>query len=77
MDGTLLNTKDKVSPESLRTINELVGRGMLFTYATARSLESASVVAEGLKLAMPVIVCNGAFRRTETGQAVYGAQAAV
>ena len=61
LDGTLLNTKDKVSPESLRIINELVGRGMLFTYATARSLESASVVAEGLKLAMPVIVYNGAF----------------
>ena len=34
---------------------------MLFTYATARSLESASVVTEGLRLTMPVIVYNGAF----------------
>ena len=71
LDGTLLNTKDKVSPESLRIINELVGRGMLFTYATARSLESASVVAEGLKLAMPVIVYNGAFiMHPDTGEVI-------
>ncbi len=61
LDGTLLNTKDRINPESLRIINELVGRGMLFTYATARSLESARVVAQGLTLTMPVIVYNGAF----------------
>lgn len=61
LDGTLLNTKDRINPESLRIINELVGRGMLFTYATARSLESACVVAEGLTLTSPVIVYNGAF----------------
>lgn len=61
LDGTLLNTKDRINPESLRIINELVDRGMLFTYATARSLESASVVAKGLTLQMPVIVYNGAF----------------
>lgn len=61
LDGTLLNTKDRINPESLRMINELTDRGMLFTYATARSLASASVVADGLKLAMPVIVYNGAF----------------
>lgn len=61
LDGTLLNTKDRINPESLRIINELVSRGMLFTYATARSLESACVVAEGLTLTSPVIVYNGAF----------------
>lgn len=61
LDGTLLNTKDRINPESLRIINGLVKRGMLFTYATARSLESASVVTEGLALAMPVIVYNGGF----------------
>ena len=61
LDGTLLNTKDRINPESLRIINELVSRGMLFTYATARSLESACVVAEGLTLTNPVIVYNGAF----------------
>lgn len=71
LDGTLLNTKDRINPESLRIINGLVDRGMLFTYATARSLESASVVAEGLTLAMPVIVYNGAFiMRPDTGEII-------
>ena len=69
LDGTLLNTKDRINPESLRIINGLVKKGMLFTYATARSRESASVVAQGLALTMPVIVYNGAFiLRPDTGE---------
>lgn len=61
LDGTLLNTRDRISPYSIWTINRLVEEGMLFTYATARSLVSASVVAEGLSANIPVIVYNGAF----------------
>ena len=34
---------------------------MLFTYAAARSLVSASVVAKGLSTQIPVIAYNGAF----------------
>lgn len=34
---------------------------MLFTYATARSLVSASVVTKGLSMDIPVIAYNGAF----------------
>lgn len=61
LDGTLLNTKDKISPQSIQMINELVEKGMLFTYATARSLVSASVVTRGLTAEIPVIAYNGAF----------------
>ncbi len=61
LDGTLLNTKDRISEYSKKVINELIDEGMHFTYATARSLTSASVVAEGLRVQMPVIVYNGAF----------------
>ena len=61
LDGTLLNRHDRVSPFSVRTINSLVENGMLFTYATARSLVSASVVTEGLSTNIPVIAYNGAF----------------
>lgn len=71
LDGTLLNTRDRINPESLRVLNELVSQGMLFTYATARSLESASIVAEGLTLKMPVIVYNGAFiMQPDTGEII-------
>ena len=61
LDGTLLNRKDRINPESIAIINELVEQGMLFTYATARSLVSASVVTEGLSTDFPVIIYNGAF----------------
>ena len=41
LDGTLMRNDETISPYTVRTINELVGRGLAFTYATARSVESA------------------------------------
>lgn len=61
LDGTLLNTRSFINPESLEIINGLVKEGMIFTYATARSVSSASRVARGLHLKHPVITYNGAF----------------
>lgn len=61
LDGTLLNTRDRINPYSIEVINSLVDKGMLFTYATARSLVSASVVTKGLSANIPVIAYNGAF----------------
>ncbi len=60
LDGTLLNKRDTISTYSLAVINSLVSKGMLFTYATARSLVSASIVTKGLSQDIPVIVYNGA-----------------
>lgn len=69
LDGTLLNSKERINPKSIRMINELIDRGMLFTYATARSMISASVVTQGLSVRMPVIVYNGTFiMRAGTGE---------
>ena len=61
LDGTLLNRGSRISDFSRKTINGLVEKGLLFTYATARSLASASVVAEGLSTEIPIIAYNGAF----------------
>lgn len=61
LDGTLLNRQDRISPFSARVINELIDKELLFTYATARSLVSASKVTEGLSTKIPVIAYNGAF----------------
>ncbi len=73
LDGTLLNRQDRVSPFSIRTINGLVSKGLLFTYATARSLVSASRVTEGLSAKMPVIAYNGAFiLRPSNGEILSG-----
>ena len=61
LDGTLLNRQSRISPFSIRIINGLVEKGLLFTYATARSLVSASVAAKGLSTNIPVIAYNGTF----------------
>ena len=73
LDGTLLNRQDRVSSFSARVINGLVDRGLLFTYATARSLVSASKVTEGLSIKIPVIAYNGAFiMQPSTGEILSG-----
>lgn len=61
LDGTLLTSGQFVSRKSIETLNALSEQGLLFTYATARSLITASKVTEGLDVRIPVIVYNGAF----------------
>ncbi len=61
LDGTLLNSQSRLSEYTLKTVNAVVERGVLFTYATARSLVSASMVTKGLSQKIPIIAYNGAF----------------
>ncbi len=61
LDGTLLTSGQNISPKSLEIINGLTDRGMIFTYATARSIITARKVTAGLRVKYPVIVYNGAF----------------
>ena len=61
LDGTLLTSGQFVSRKSFETLNRLSERGLLFTYATARSLRTASKVTAGLNVKIPVIVNNGVF----------------
>lgn len=60
LDGTLMKSDGTLSDYTVRTINELVDRGLAFTYATARSIESARTITGGLRLKLPVITRNGA-----------------
>lgn len=72
LDGTLLNSQGEISSHSLKVINGLIAEGMKFTYATARSLVSASRAAKGLSLHIPVIVYNGVFiMEADTGKILY------
>lgn len=61
LDGTLLRSDETLSPFTIDTINELTAKGMLFSYATARSLITAKRVTAGLNTHFPLIVYNGAF----------------
>ena len=60
LDGTLMHKDLKISDFSVRTINALVGKGVAFTYATARSISSAGTITKDLMLKLPVITRNGA-----------------
>jgi Cof subfamily protein (haloacid dehalogenase superfamily) len=61
LDGTLLNNESRLSEYTTKTLNRLIGSGMIFSYATARSLSSALVVTNGLKTNSPLIIYNGTF----------------
>lgn len=61
LDGTLLRRDDRLSLYTVNVLNALLSGGTLFSYATARSLASASRVTEGLHVSLPAIVYNGAF----------------
>ncbi len=61
LDGTLLNSNTALTDTTIETINALVEEGMEFTFATARSITSASLVTRGLHLRIPLIVYNGVY----------------
>lgn len=61
LDGTLLRRDQTLSSFTVDTINALVERGMIFSYATARSLVTARQVTAGLTTNLPVVIYNGSF----------------
>lgn len=61
LDGTLLNSRQVISRESVETINDLINKGLNFTIATARSYEASINIIAPLELRVPVILNNGAF----------------
>lgn len=63
LDGTLLRSDEKTSEYTNDVINRLTEKGMLFSYATARSLITAKKATKGIKAKIPLIVYNGAFVR--------------
>ena len=61
LDGTLLQSNQTLSDYTVKTLNRLISEGMVFSYATARSYATSSIVTSGLDAKFPVIVYNGTF----------------
>ena len=59
LDGTLLRKEQCLSEYTIKTLNALIEKGMLFSYASARSSYSASKVTKGLNINIPVILQTG------------------
>lgn len=60
LDGTLLNNESIVSPRSVKMLNEAIGRGVLFTVATARTPATVSGLLKDINLKLPLVVMTGA-----------------
>lgn len=60
LDGTLLNSEERLTMQTRAVINGFVKWGGHFTFATARPYSSAMRLLSGLITSQPVIVCNGA-----------------
>lgn len=61
LDGTLLRPDTSISAETVDMLNLLIARGVLFTYATARSFSSASPLVKKINLSCPAVTFNGVF----------------
>ena len=61
VDHTLLDSAGTLSGYSRTTLNRLLGQGLRFTVASARSCASLRSLLAGLELSLPVIEFNGAF----------------
>ena len=72
LDGTLLKSDERTSDFTNSVINRLTSKGMLFSYATARSVVTASKVTSGLVSKIPLITYNGAsIVENVTGRILY------
>lgn len=61
MDGTLLNSQNKISSKNILAINKASELGVQVVLCTGRIFTSALYYANALKLNTPIIACNGAF----------------
>ncbi|MEZ3420855.1 MAG: HAD family hydrolase [Eubacterium sp.] len=61
LDGTLLNSSQTTSEYTNNVINALAEKGVLFSYATARSYSTARRAASGISAQIPLVVYNGTF----------------
>ncbi|NGM84799.1 HAD family hydrolase [Paenibacillus sp. 7124] len=61
LDGTLLNDNQEIDNETIEILNQLIDKGLNFTIATARSIESVREIVKELHLKLPIILINGVF----------------
>lgn len=59
IDGTLKCEKGDIPSEKKEIINEAVSRGVLFTAATARGVNSAKKAVSGIEISAPLITLSG------------------
>lgn len=59
LDGTLLNNEKKVTQISTNILNELIGQGVQFSIATARTAATVEGLLKNVNINIPVVLMNG------------------
>lgn len=59
LDGTLMHNDKTLSDFTINALNKLIDQGMLITYATARTFQSAWEITKDIHFTIPVITRNG------------------
>ena len=59
LDGTLLNKNAEISDYTKDALNDCISRGMRFTIATARTIESVKHIMKDVALELPMSLMNG------------------
>jgi Cof subfamily protein (haloacid dehalogenase superfamily) len=60
IDGTLMNSRNQISPANIRAIKRFVDLGGKFTVASGRTLAAIAAIQSAVPINMPVITVNGA-----------------
>ncbi|MBI9013589.1 MAG: HAD family hydrolase [Clostridiales bacterium] len=69
LDGTLLDEEGCLSNESKESLLKLIESDVMFTVASARSVQSIQILLQDIPLTLPIIAFNGAYISDfETGQ---------
>lgn len=71
MDGTLLNSKKKVTDETKRVLIEAKKRGVTVAISTGRIYNNAAFYSKYIGLDAPVIAANGAIIKSANGEEIY------
>lgn len=61
LDGTLLNSELRVTPDTAQTIRRYAAQGVLFTFCSGRCLVELGAVGELVSGFRYAILCNGAY----------------
>ena len=60
LDGTLLNSDSRISPQTASILSSLAGQGAMITVATARTPATVQPLLEGCGITVPAVVLTGA-----------------
>lgn len=61
VDGTILNHRHQIAPETRAAVRRAMERGMFVTLATGRAFPSARMIARELGLRTPLVTHDGAY----------------